>query len=73
MTTACHLELMLLPHRYAIFRLPPHEQPAFVWPKFTDGAGFVSLTHTQEELPEFARSRACRPPSPRSAGGDCFE
>jgi uncharacterized protein len=44
------LELMLLPHRYAIFRLPPHEKPSFVWPKLADGAGFVSLTHTHEEL-----------------------
>jgi hypothetical protein len=50
MTTAHHLELMLLPYRYAIFRLSPHEKPSFVWPKLTDGAGFVSLTHTQEEL-----------------------
>lgn len=50
MTAAHHLDLTLLPHRYAIFRLPPHERPAFVWPKLADGATFVSFTHTNEEL-----------------------
>ena len=50
MTTAHHLELMLLPRRYAIFRLPPHERPSFVWPTLADGAGFISITHTPEEL-----------------------
>ena len=50
MTSTHHLELMLLPHRYAIFRLPPHERPSFVWPKLADGAGLVSVTHTDEEL-----------------------
>jgi hypothetical protein len=49
MTIAHHLELMLLPHRYAIFRLPPHERPPFVWPKLAD-ATFVSITYTHEEL-----------------------
>jgi uncharacterized protein len=50
MTATHHLKLALLPHRYAIFRLPPHEKPSFVWPKTGAGVAFVSVTHTRDEL-----------------------
>jgi hypothetical protein len=50
MTTAHHLELMLLPHRYAIFRLAPNEESALDLLKFGDRAAFVSITRTHEEL-----------------------
>jgi hypothetical protein len=50
MSAAHHLELMLLPQRYAIFRLPPHEKPTVVWPQVAEGGAFVSITHTNEEL-----------------------
>lgn len=50
MTVAHHLELTLLPYRYAIFRLPSHEKASFVWPKPGAGVGFVSVTHTRDEL-----------------------
>ncbi len=50
MTVTHHLELTVLPRRYAIFRLPPHEQASFVWPKPGAGVGFVSVTHTRDEL-----------------------
>jgi uncharacterized protein len=50
MSVAHHLELTLLPQRYVIFRLPPHEQASFVWPKPGAGAGFVSVTHTRDEI-----------------------
>jgi hypothetical protein len=50
MTTAHQLELTLLPHRYAIFRLPPHEEPSLDLLKLCDRAAFVSITRTHEEL-----------------------
>jgi len=43
MTVTHHLELTLLPHCYAIFRLPPHE-------KLGDGTAFVSITYTHDEI-----------------------
>jgi hypothetical protein len=50
MTTARQLELTLLPHRYAIFRLPPHEEPSLDLLKLRDCAAFVSIARTHEEL-----------------------
>ncbi len=50
MTVPHHLELTLLPHCYAIFRLPPHEKPSFVLPKLGDGTAFVSITYTHDEI-----------------------
>jgi len=50
MTIARQLELTLLPHRYAIFRLPAHEEPSLDWLKFGDGAAFVSISRTPDEL-----------------------
>ncbi len=41
---------MLLPHRYAIFRLPPSNKPELDWLKFGDGAAFVSITRTHDEV-----------------------
>src|SRR5579859_6537971 len=50
MTIARQLELTLLPHRYAIFRLPPDEEPSLDLLKFRDRAAFASFTRTHEEL-----------------------
>jgi hypothetical protein len=50
MTTAHQLELTLLPHRYAIFRLPPHEEPSLHLLQLGDRAAFLSITRTPEEL-----------------------
>lgn len=50
MTIARQLELALLPRRYAIFRLPAHEEPSLDLLKLRDGAAFVSITRTHEEL-----------------------
>src|SRR5258708_35585416 len=50
MTVTHHLELTLLPHCHAIFRLPPHEKPSFIWPKLGDGTAFVSITYTHDEM-----------------------
>ncbi len=50
MTVTHHLELTLLPHCHAIFRLPPHEKPSFIWPKLGDGTAFVSITYTHDEI-----------------------
>ena len=50
MIAAHHLQLTLLPHRYAIFRIPPKEEPSFDWSKLRDHADFVSITHTHDEI-----------------------
>jgi uncharacterized protein len=50
MTVSHHVELTLLPHRYAIFRLPPHEKAVLDWLKLSDDAAFVSVTRTHDEL-----------------------
>ena len=50
MTSGHQLELTLLPHRYAIFRLPPHEEPSLDLLKLCDRAAFVSITRTPEEF-----------------------
>jgi uncharacterized protein len=50
MTIARQLELTLLPHRYAIFRLPAHEEPSLDLLKLRDRAAFASITRTHEEV-----------------------
>jgi hypothetical protein len=50
MITARHLELTLLPGRYAIFRRPLHERYSIDWPKLRDDAAFVSITYTHDEI-----------------------
>jgi hypothetical protein len=44
------LQLTLLPHRYAVFQLPPFPEPELDWSRLADGAAFVSMTRTHDEV-----------------------
>ena len=50
MTASHNLEVTLLPHRYAIFRLPPGQYDALDCPGFRDDMAFLSITRTREEI-----------------------
>lgn len=50
MAASHHLELTLLPHRYAVFQLLPGNQSEADWAKLGAAAAFVSVTRTHDEI-----------------------